>query len=94
VLRTRSGTRIEFDDGAGAIRIEDANGNSVALTPAGVIVTAAAKVTVAASQVEISAGSVDVEAGMARFSGVVQCETLTATSVVAASYTPGAGNIW
>jgi hypothetical protein len=30
-----------------------------------------------------------VEAG-----GVVKCDTLVANSVVASSYTPGAGNIW
>ena len=37
---------------------------------------------------------VTVDAGMAKFSGVVECDTLVANSVVAASYTPGAGNIW
>jgi hypothetical protein len=31
---------------------------------------------------------------MSKFSGVVQCDTLIANSVAAASYTPGAGNIW
>jgi hypothetical protein len=37
---------------------------------------------------------VEVDAGMAKFSGVVECDTLIASSVVAASYTPGAGNVW
>jgi hypothetical protein len=36
---------------------------------------------------------VTVDAGMSQFSGVVQCDTLIATSVVAQSYTPGIGNI-
>ena len=31
---------------------------------------------------------------MARFSGIVQCNTLIANSVIATSYSPGAGNIW
>jgi hypothetical protein len=31
---------------------------------------------------------------MSKFSGVVQCDTLIASSVVGSSYTPGAGNIW
>ena len=35
-----------------------------------------------------------VDTAMAKFSGVVKCETLIATSVISASYTPGAGNIW
>ena len=47
-----------------------------------------------ASQVKVSAGMVNVDAGMAKFSGVVECETLVANSVVAANYTPGAGNVW
>jgi hypothetical protein len=37
---------------------------------------------------------VDVNAVVAKFAGVVQCDTLVANSVVAASYVPGAGNIW
>jgi hypothetical protein len=36
----------------------------------------------------------DDKAGMSKFSGVVQCDTLVTNSVVASSYTPGAGNIW
>jgi hypothetical protein len=37
---------------------------------------------------------VTVDAAMAKFSGVVKCETLIATTVVSSVYTPGAGNIW
>jgi hypothetical protein len=59
-----------------------------------VTVTAAAKVTVNASTAEISAGMLTVNAGMSRFSGVVQADTVITNSVVSASYTPGAGNIW
>ena len=34
------------------------------------------------------------ERGDSTFSGVVQCDTMIANSVVGTSYTPGAGNIW
>jgi len=57
-------------------------------------VNASAKVTINGSLVEISAGMVTVNAGMSRFSGVVQADTVISNSVVSASYTPGAGNIW
>jgi len=40
------------------------------------------------------AGSKHSDAALARFTGVVQCETLVANSVVASNYTPGVGNIW
>jgi phage baseplate assembly protein V len=93
VLRTKHGTTIVFDDGAGAVEVADTNGNSVTLASNGITVTCAAKVTVSASTVEISAGMVKVDAGIARFSGVVQCDTLIANSVVSSSYTPGQGNV-
>jgi hypothetical protein len=37
---------------------------------------------------------VTVDAGMSRFSGVVSCDTLITNTCIAATYTPGAGNIW
>ena len=56
--------------------------------------TSAAKVTVKASTAEISASMLTVNAGMSKFSGVVQADTVVSNSVVSASYSPGAGNIW
>ena len=48
------------------------------------------------SQVAVADGIqvVTVNAGMAKFSGVVQCDTLMSNSVISASYSPGAGNVW
>jgi hypothetical protein len=37
---------------------------------------------------------VTIEAPMIKAAGIVHCETLIATSVVASTYTNGAGNIW
>jgi hypothetical protein len=76
------------------VEIEDSNGNSVKLETSGITITASAKVTINASQVAVSAGMVTVDAGMSKFSGVVQCDTMISNSVISASYTPGAGNIW
>jgi TATA-box binding protein (TBP) (component of TFIID and TFIIIB) len=59
-----------------------------------VIVTGAASVKVSASTVKVTAGMLDVTAAMSRFSGVVRCDSLVTNSVVSASYTPGAGNVW
>jgi uncharacterized protein involved in type VI secretion and phage assembly len=93
-LETPGGQRVTLKDGPGAIEIVDANGNSVKLETSGITVNAAAKVTVTASAVELSAATVTVNAAMSRFSGVVQADTVMTNSVVSASYTPGAGNIW
>jgi uncharacterized protein involved in type VI secretion and phage assembly len=94
LLETPGGQRVRLKDGPGAVEIEDSNGNSVKLETAGITVNASAKVTINGSLVEISAGSVTVNAGMSRFSGVVQADTVISNSVISASYTPGAGNIW
>jgi uncharacterized protein involved in type VI secretion and phage assembly len=94
ILETPGGQKITMKDGPGSIEIADSNGNSIKLESAGVTVTASAKVTVNASSIAISAGMVTVDAGMSKFSGVVQADTVITNSVVSASYTPGAGNIW
>jgi uncharacterized protein involved in type VI secretion and phage assembly len=94
VCETPGGQKVTLKDGPGSVAIVDSNGNSIKLEAAGITVTASAKVTVNASQVAVSAGMVTVDAGMSRFSGVVQCDTLISNSVISASYTPGAGNIW
>jgi|ERR1041384_547380 uncharacterized protein involved in type VI secretion and phage assembly len=94
ILETPGGQKITLKDGPGSVEIVDSNGNSIKLEPAGITITASAKVTINASQVAVSAGMVTVDAGMSKFSGVVQCDTLISNSVVSASYTPGAGNIW
>jgi uncharacterized protein involved in type VI secretion and phage assembly len=94
ILETPGGQKITMKDGPGAVEIVDSNGNSMKLETSGITITAAAKVTVNASQVAVSAGLVTVDAGMSKFSGVVQCDTLISNTVISATYTPGAGNIW
>lgn len=94
IIETPGGQKMTLQDGPGSVEIVDSNGNSVKLESSGITITAAAKLTVNASTVEVSAGMVTVNAGMSKFSGVVQCDTLITNSVVSASYTPGAGNIW
>jgi uncharacterized protein involved in type VI secretion and phage assembly len=93
-LSTPGGQSLKLQDGPGKVEITDSNGNTVELASAGITVTSSAKVTVQASTVEVSAGMVTVNAGMSKFSGVVQADTVITNSVVSASYTPGAGNIW
>ena len=94
ILETPGGQRITLEDGPGKVEVVDSNGNSVTMEAAGITVTASAKVTINAATVEVSAGMVTVNAGMSKFSGVVQADTVITNSVISASYTPGAGNIW
>jgi len=94
IIETASGQRITLQQTSASVLIEDANGNAIRLDPAGITITAAAKVVVSTSQVEINASALTVNAATAKFSGVLQTDTLIANSVVASSYTPGAGNLW
>lgn len=93
-LETPGGQRLTLKDGPGSARLEDANGNTITLESGGMTLSSPATVKVNASKVEVSAGMVKVDAAISTFSGIVKCDTLIATSVISASYTPGAGNIW
>jgi len=93
-LTTRSGYNITIDEsGGGEINIERGT-QSVTLTSSDISVNSAGPVNITASNVSVSASAVQVDAAMSTFSGVVQCNTIIATSVVGTTYTPGAGNIW
>lgn len=94
VIETAAGQRITLDDTSSSVLIQDNSGNTIRLDSSGITIQAAAKVVVNSSQLQISASMITVDAGMAKFSGVIQTDTLIANSVVANSYTPGVGNIW
>lgn len=93
-IETPGGHRVKLNDGDRSIEIVDSNGNSVRMEATAITVNAAANVEVNAGLVKVSAGMVEVNAGMSKFSGVVQADTVITNSVISASYTPGAGNIW
>ena len=110
LIRTRSGSLLEFDDTSGAVKVtvETPGGHHLVLDDGGLKVevlassgarielTAAGGVTIeAASTVDVTAAMVSVDAPMSQFNGVVKCDTMIATTgVVSPSYTPGAGNVW
>ena len=94
LFETPGGVTGELTDaGGGKIELKAA-GTTITVDTNGVSIQTPAKIKAQASQVEISAGMVKVDAAMSQFSGVVKCDVLQATTVVATTYTPGAGNIW
>jgi uncharacterized protein involved in type VI secretion and phage assembly len=88
-----TGPTIRLRSGLGQIEITDARGNEITLGAEGVTLNSQALVRINAATLMLGAASVTVDAGAAKFSGVVQCDTLIANNVVASSYSPGAGNI-
>lgn len=93
-IETPGGQRLTLQDGPAGVTIEDASKNRVQLGAAGVSVKSAGVVSIEGAEVKISAAKLSVNAGMSKFSASVDCQTLTATTVVGGTYTPGAGNIW
>jgi uncharacterized protein involved in type VI secretion and phage assembly len=81
------------DRGGGTLELA-VPGTTLTLTPSGVRVQTQGTVTVQASQVQITAGQVTVNAAVSTFSGLVKCDVLKATTIIAETYTPGAGNVW
>jgi uncharacterized protein involved in type VI secretion and phage assembly len=93
-FKTPGGTEGELTDAGGGKVEFKAAGTTVTIDTQGVTVNSSLNVRVQASLVNISASMVTVDAGMSRFSGVVQADSVITNSVISASYTPGAGNIW
>lgn len=80
-------------ESGGKLVIEAAT-NKITLDTQGVSIETPSTVKVSASRMTVSAAQVQVDAAMSTFSGVVKCDVLQATTVVASTYTPGAGNVW
>lgn len=86
-LETPNGQSVTLSDADNSIRVEDSNGNSIAMDASGI--------SLHASSVEIDASMVTFKSGFSTFSGPVNCDTsLQANTVISSIYQPGAGNIW
>lgn len=110
LIRTRSGSLLEFDDREGAARVTlsmssghrlvmDDAAQEVRLTHSNgctITMDIAGNVRITANlAVDVTASVMNVHAPVANFDGVVNCTTLVAgVGVVSPSYTPGAGNVW
>jgi hypothetical protein len=76
-------------------------GSRISVDGTGIRIQSPLKVTVDASKVEANVANFDVNAGSAKFNAgtveatnLIKCQTIQANSVIGASYTPGAGNVW
>lgn len=107
--KTRSGSQLQFDDTQGAAKVTlsmqsghklvlDDSAQQVEITHSNgckIVMNAAGQVSITANAtVELTASAFNVHAPTVMCDGIVQCQTLIATSVVASTYTPGAGNVW
>lgn len=96
-LKTNGGHTFTLDDAAGGtVTLAHSNGATIKIDAVGNIeITANVKVKInAPAGLDVTAAMVTVNAAMSSFSGVVKADTVITNSVVSASYTPGAGNVW
>lgn len=94
VAETPGGQRLTLKDGPGGLKLEDSNQNSLTFDASGITLSTSAVLTLNASQLNVSSGMISANAAMSQFSGVVTCDVHQTTTMVATTYTPGAGNIW
>ncbi|WP_224242770.1 phage baseplate assembly protein V [Hyalangium gracile] len=109
LIKTRSGSTLEFDDtqGAAKVTLSLANGQKLVLDEGASRVTLSDAnqstitfepsgdiVITARQRLVISAASVLVQSPSTTYTGSVTCTALTATSVTSPLYSPGAGNVW
>jgi hypothetical protein len=59
-----------------------------------VVVSSTGAVTIKGPQLRVTSAVLDVQSPLAKFSDMIQGKTLNVNSVISASYTPGAGNVW
>lgn len=94
ILTTGGGHRLVLSDSRNEVSVSHPGGSTVKLDATGrVEFSTSSTIRMTASKVEVQAGMIELEAGMVEVGGVVKCDTLVATSVVASSYTPGEGNL-
>ena len=96
-VKTQGGHEIKLDDASGGkITITHSGGASIEIDSSGTIkITALSEVKVdAPAGMKVTAAQVQVDAALSKFSGVVQADTVITNTVVSATYTPGAGNVW
>jgi uncharacterized protein involved in type VI secretion and phage assembly len=92
-IATKDNNSITLTDSGDTCTVQ-VGGTTVQATTSGVTVTTSASIQLQTATLTVSASSVTVNAASAQFSGVVQCDTMIANTVVGTSYTPGAGNVW
>lgn len=94
VIETPAGVRATLTDAGGqSIKLE-AGTNTLTMDTQGISLQTSGTVAIKASKLTVSAGMCDTTSGISKFSGVVKSDAVITNTIVATTYTPGAGNIW
>jgi uncharacterized protein involved in type VI secretion and phage assembly len=95
-IQTSGGQKVELDD-LGKVELKTAGGKGITASDVPPVVQVSGSgttMTIDGTLVTLNATAVTVNAPLVTFSGIIQANTVMATSVVSSAYTPGVGNIW
>lgn len=93
-IQTPGGQQFILKDGAGTVDLHDSSGNLIHMDSNGITISTPGALMINAPSIQVNCGKISINCPLSTFSGVVKADTLITNSVVSASYTPGAGNIW
>lgn len=94
VFAAAGGSRVVVNGGPdGSVTVERGT-DRVRLDASGIRISSAGTVEISAAAATVTAASVTIASALTNISGVLTCDSVQATTVVASSYTNGAGNIW
>lgn len=85
---------VTLDQASTGKLVLEAAGNKITLDNQGITIQGTQKVAISAGQMEMTAGQVTVNSAMSSFSMAVKAQVVQSTTVVATTYTTGAGNVW
>jgi len=76
------------------LKLQDAGGNEISISSSGIKIMSPGTVEIQGAQIKLNGSTIQLQGAMTEVAGMLKTDILNATSVIATSYTPGAGNIW
>jgi hypothetical protein len=94
LVETLTGQQVTIQGDAQGVVVQDDSGDSIQLQGGNIQIRATGQVSIQCAQVSISASMITVDTPIARFTGEIQADLVTANNVVSQAFTPGSGNVW
>jgi hypothetical protein len=94
VIATSEGHKLAVVRDAGSVRIMDGLGRAIRLDASGITIESGSRVSISAPTVEITTSVLTINAAVTKATGVLEADTVKCNTMIASTYTPGAGNIW
>lgn len=94
IIRTTGNVQMVLSDSEPHIVLDTQHGSKVVMGATGITIDApGVNIRIQGGEVKISAAIIKLDAAIVT-AQMIRCDTIVAQSVIGASYTPGAGNVW